>query len=125
MFFVLIDGLQDHWAQPGYSSMSHLGQSGPFAAINPQDRLVGSMYLLRSLNLSWVTELYITRHRQSVAQLWDFYLFIYFLLPFSVKKRQPLPLSPPSYPHPGSEVNGGFQSPYTPPINGSDGIMGK
>ncbi|KAM9440262.1 transcription factor 3a isoform 2-T2 [Clarias gariepinus] len=76
--FYVQDGLQDHWAQPGYSSMSHLGQSGPFAAINPQDRL----------------------------------------------KRQPLPLSPPSYPHPGSEVNGGFQSPYTPPINGSDGIMG-
>lgn len=44
---------------------------------------------------------------------------------FSPQKRQPLPLSPPSYPHHGSEVNGGFQSAYTPPINGTDGIMGK
>ncbi|XP_046733004.1 transcription factor 3a isoform X2 [Silurus meridionalis] len=76
--FYLQEGLQDPWAQPGYSSMPHLGQSAPFAAINPQDRL----------------------------------------------KRQPLPLSPPSYPHHGSEVNGGFQSAYTPPINGTDGIMG-
>ncbi|XP_026781294.3 transcription factor 3a [Pangasianodon hypophthalmus] len=72
------EGLQDPWAQSGYSSMPNLGQSGPFAAINPQDRL----------------------------------------------KRQPLPLSPPSYPHHGSEVNGGFQSAYTPPINGTDSIMG-
>lgn len=47
-----------------------------------------------------------------------------FFLPF-LQKRQPLPLSPPSYPHHGSEVNGGFQSAYTPPINGTDGIMGK
>ncbi|XP_053507341.1 transcription factor 3a isoform X2 [Ictalurus furcatus] len=71
------EGLQDPWAQSGYSSMPH-HQSAPFAAINPQDRL----------------------------------------------KRQPLPLSPPSYPHHGSEVNGVFQSAYTPPINGTDGIMG-
>ncbi|XP_060762263.1 transcription factor 3a isoform X2 [Neoarius graeffei] len=76
--FYMQDGLQDPWAQSGYSSMPHLGQSAPFAAINPQDRL----------------------------------------------KRQPLPLSPPSYPHHGSEVNGGFQSAYTPPINGTDSIMG-
>lgn len=37
---VLIEGLQDSWAQSAYSSMPHLGQSAPFAAINPQDRLV-------------------------------------------------------------------------------------
>ncbi|XP_058274604.1 transcription factor 3a isoform X2 [Hemibagrus wyckioides] len=76
--YYMEEGLQDPWAQSGYSSIPHLPQSAPFAAINPQDRL----------------------------------------------KRQPLPLSPPSYPHHGSEVNGGFQSAYTPPINGSDGIMG-
>ncbi|TSP09105.1 Transcription factor E2-alpha [Bagarius yarrelli] len=76
--YYIEDGLQDAWAQSGYSSMPHLPQSAPFAAINPQDRL----------------------------------------------KRQPLPLSPPSYPHHGSELNGGFQSAYTPPINGTDGIMG-
>ncbi|KAL7842267.1 hypothetical protein SRHO_G00239560 [Serrasalmus rhombeus] len=52
-------------------------------------------------------------------------------------KRQPLPLSPPNYPHHGNEVNGGsllgsFQSSssgygvpnHTPPINGADSIMG-
>ncbi|KAL6468067.1 hypothetical protein MHYP_G00237440 [Metynnis hypsauchen] len=87
--FYLQEGLQD-WGQPGYPSMPHLGQSAPFAAINP-DRL----------------------------------------------KRQPLPLSPPNYPHHGNEVNGGsllgsFQSSssgygvpnHTPPINGADSIMG-
>ncbi|XP_060725655.1 transcription factor 3a isoform X3 [Tachysurus vachellii] len=76
--YYMEDGLQVPWAQSGFSSIPHLSQSAPFAAINPQDRL----------------------------------------------KRQPLPLSPPSYPHHGSEVNSGFQSAYTPPINGTDGIMG-
>ncbi|XP_027006532.2 transcription factor 3a isoform X3 [Tachysurus fulvidraco] len=76
--YYMEDGLQVPWTQSGFSSIPHLSQSAPFAAINPQDRL----------------------------------------------KRQPLPLSPPSYPHHGSEVNSGFQSAYTPPINGTDGIMG-
>lgn len=56
---------------------------------------------------------------------------------FASKKRQPLPLSPQNYPLHGSEVNGahpaGFHSgsssfgvpSHTPPIAGSDTIMGK
>ncbi|XP_062843682.1 transcription factor 3a isoform X2 [Trichomycterus rosablanca] len=45
-------------------------------------------------------------------------------VPFAVQKRQPLPLSPPSYPHHASEVNGSFQSAFTPPINGAESIIG-
>ncbi|XP_076847523.1 transcription factor 3a isoform X2 [Brachyhypopomus gauderio] len=37
--FYMQDGLQDSWVQPGYSSLSHLSQSGPFSAMNPQERL--------------------------------------------------------------------------------------
>lgn len=56
---------------------------------------------------------------------------------FASKKRQPLPLSPQNYPLHGSEVNGahpaGFHSgsssfgvhSHTPPIAGTDTIMGK
>ncbi|KAI4881698.1 hypothetical protein NFI96_031351 [Prochilodus magdalenae] len=57
--------------------------------------------------------------------------------PLERLKRQPLPLSPPNYPHHATEVNGGslpasFQSSsggygvpnHTPPINGADNIMG-
>lgn len=56
---------------------------------------------------------------------------------FAFKKRQPLPLSPQNYPLHGSEVNGahpaGFHSgsssfgvsSHTPPIAGTDTIMGK
>ncbi|XP_035384085.1 transcription factor 3a isoform X3 [Electrophorus electricus] len=37
--FYMQDGLQDSWVQSGYSSLSHLSQSAPFSAINPQERL--------------------------------------------------------------------------------------
>lgn len=59
------------------------------------------------------------------------------MLPPWVQKRQPLPLSPQSYPLHGSEVNGahppgfhsgssGYAHPnHTPPLNGTDSIMGR
>lgn len=47
---VLIEGLQDPWAQSGYSSMPH-HQSAPFAAINPQDRLVSFAHFCISISV--------------------------------------------------------------------------
>lgn len=59
------------------------------------------------------------------------------LLLFASKKRQPLPLSPQNYPLHGSEVNGAHPARFhsgsssfgvashTPPIAGTDTIMGK
>lgn len=107
---------EDPWSSSGYSAMlghsPHIGQAGSFSAINPQDRMVCSMYHLYLSNIMEIQYLILSQ----TCWWWN---KVCTIVP---------PLSQQNYPLHGSEVNGFHSAPttynHTSTING-DGIMGR